>query len=50
MTVPSNHKPTDTIGNSADDLSFAELARQYNFLNISSYSRVTTNLIVKEVQ
>lgn len=50
MTDPRTHKPTDNFENSADDLPFAELARQYNFLNISSYPRVMTNLIVKEVQ
>ncbi len=32
-----------------DDLSFDQLKREYNFLNISSYPRVLTNLILGEL-
>ena len=32
-----------------DHLTFEELARAYNFLNITNYARVLTNLILSEI-
>lgn len=33
-----------------DEFSFAELAQSYNFLNVSSYARVFTGLILREIR
>lgn len=44
--------PTDVIAPQAphDDLGFDRLATEYNFLNISSYGRVLTNLVAEETR